>query len=347
MTTAHVYDIIAIGAPVVDHIIRVDEQYLRSLKGGKGGMVLINYHTLNDILAKLHGEATLTAGGSAANTIKGMARLGNRCAFWGKIGHDAAGNRFIDSLQTLGILPLMNYSKTPTAHALCLVTPDGERTMRTYLGASLEMAAQELQDAVFENVKLAHFEGYNLLKTHLTETGMALAKKMGARVSLDLASYEIVTAHRERILELLTKYVDIVIANADEAWALLGLPPQECCLALTDVCEVAVVLFGAGGCWVGNKGKVFHGAPFPVQPIDTTGAGDLFASGFLHAYLQGWPIQECARAGNLTGSAVVQVLGAEIPPVAWEQIKSALKANNKSLCEPEGDNPLNSATFSR
>lgn len=318
------YDIIGIGAPVVDHIIRVDEDYVQSLEGGKGGMVIINYHTLSEILDQFHGEATLIAGGSGSNTIKGLATFGNRCALWGKIGRDVTGHNFLESIQEHGIYPVMHHSKTPTAHSLILVTPDGERTMRTYLGASQEMHSDDLDPADFEGVKLVHFEGYNLLKGDLPEKGMALAKQQGALVSLDLASYEIVNMHKERILNLIKSSVDIVIANADEAWALFGLPPEESCHALKDLCEVAVVLFGEGGCWVGKDGEVIHGKPFPAHPVDTTGAGDLFGSGFLHAYLQGWSIEECARLGNLTGSAVVQVLGAEIPPVAWEHIKSSV-----------------------
>lgn len=322
MTHSNSYDIIGIGAPVVDHIIRVDEAYIQSLEGGKGGSSLINYHTLAAILEKFHGEATLMAGGSAANTIKGLAHFGNRCAFWGTIGSDVSGQTFTESIAELGIRSIMHHLPTPTAHALCLVTPDGERTMRTYLGASQEMHPCQLNPAMFERVKLVHFEGYNLLKGELAEVGMSLAKEAGARVSLDLASYEIVSMNRPRILQLIEAYVDIVIANADEAWALMGLPPQESCTALKELCETAIVLFGEGGCWVGQGNAVIHGAPFPVQPIDTTGAGDLFASGFLHGYLQGWPLEECAKLGNLAGSAVVQVLGAEIPPVAWEHLRS-------------------------
>lgn len=318
------YDIIGIGAPVVDHIIRVEEKYVQSLEGGKGGMVLINYHTLSKVLDQFHGEATLLSGGSGSNTIKGLTNLGNRCALWGKIGSDVTGTHFIESIQELGIYPIMHKSHTPTAHALCLVTPDGERTMRTYLGASQEMQAEDLDPSIFEGVKLAHFEGYNLLKGDLPEVAMRQAKEHGALVSLDLASYEIVNMFPERILNMIKTSVDIVIANADEAWALLGLPPEKSCHTLKDLCKVAVVLFGEGGCWVGHEGKVIHGKPFPAHPIDTTGAGDLFSSGFLHAYLKGWSLEECARLGNLAGSAVVQVLGAEIPPVAWERIKSSI-----------------------
>ncbi|MEM1282120.1 MAG: adenosine kinase [Chlamydiota bacterium] len=324
MTQSEKYDIIGIGAAVVDHIITVDEEYVSSLEGGKGGMVPVSYQTLSKILDHFDGEATLMAGGSASNTIKGLANFGNRCAFMGKIGRDVTGHTFVESIKDLGIVPILHHSNTPTAHALSLVTPDGERTMRTYLGASEEMCSDDLDPSIFKGVKLVHLEGYNLLKGDLPEKAIALAKQNGAKVSLDLASYEIVNLHKERILEIIRSSVDIVIANADEAWALFGLPPEKSCHLLKNLCEISIVLFGEGGCWVGCDEEVIHGAPFPTHPVDSTGAGDLFASGFLNAYLKGSPLQECARLGNLAGSAVVQVLGAEIPPLGWKKIKSTV-----------------------
>lgn len=314
------YEILGIGAPIIDHIIRVDEAYVRSLEGGKGGMVLIDYETMNGILCNFHGKSALTIGGSAANTIKGLAKLGNSCGFLGKVGTDSAGQVFSKAMDELGIVSLLSKSTTPTAHSLCLVTPDAERTMRTYLGAAANMHSGDLDPAQFEGLRLVHIEGYNLLKGALVETTLRLAKEAGALVSLDLASYEIVRNHRERLLGLIEQYVDVVIANADEAWALHGLPPKESCYELQKLCTTAVVLFGAGGCWVGQNHTIIHGAPFPSNPIDTTGAGDLFSSGFLHGYLNNRPLHECARVGNMLGSAVVSVLGTEIPPVAWERI---------------------------
>jgi len=325
MTYAAKYEVLGIGSPIIDHIIRVDEDYVQSLEGGKGGMVLINHQTMNAILNKFHGEAAMTIGGSAANTIKGLTQLGKNCAFLGKIGLDPSGHDFSKAIDEFHITPLLTTSATPTAHALCLVTPDGERTMRTYLGAGAEMHPEDLTPSQFLGVKLVHLEGYNLVKGMLVEESMRMAKEAGALISIDLASYEMVKMYRERLLDLLEDYVDIVIANADEAWALTGLPPEESCHALQKICTTAVVLFGEGGCWVGQDNLVIHGPPFPINPIDTTGAGDLFTSGFLHGYLEGKPLKECARMGNLLGSAVVSVLGTEIPPVLWTKIKQHIK----------------------
>lgn len=322
MKSAQSYDVLGIGSPMIDHIIRVDEAYVQSLDGGKGGMKPISYHTMNAILQKFHGEAALTIGGSAANTIKGLAHLGNRCLFLGKIGKDTHGETFLKTFEELNITSLLATSTTPTAHSLCLITPDGERTMRSYLGAGLEMHASDLHPSHFTDVRLVHLEGYNLLKDELVETAVAMAKEAGALVSLDLSSYEIVQTYRERLLRLIETSVDIVIANADEAWALNGLPPQESCREIQKLSCIAIVLFGAGGCWIGQNNQIMHGAPFPSLPVDTTGAGDLFTSGFLHAYLQNRPLVECAALGNRLGSAVIGVLGTEIPSSFWHLIKN-------------------------
>ncbi|MEC7840446.1 MAG: adenosine kinase [Chlamydiota bacterium] len=322
MTQKANYDILGIGAPIVDHIIRVSEDFIQQLDGGKGGMVMIDHDTLSKLLADLGGEASLIAGGSCSNTIKGLTRFGNRCALWGKVGKDPSRLVFTESLKEQGVTPLMLTSDTPTGHAVCLITPDGERTMRTYFGASLEMTDKDLDPSIFNDIKHLHLEGYNFFKENLVEESIKLAKSAGATISLDLASYEIVNMFKDRIIDILKNGVDIVIANADEAWSLTGLPPEASCHTLKDLCDTAVVLFGEGGCWVGQDNEVIHGAAFPTEPVDTTGAGDLFASGFIHGYLQNLPLPECARLGNLAGSAVVQVLGAEIPPVAWEHIRT-------------------------
>lgn len=320
MTNPKGYNILGIGAPIVDHIIRVDNDFIKTLEGGVGGMIVIDYDTYEQLRNKFGPEATLIAGGSCANTIKGLAHYGHKCAFFGKIGMDASGARFTESISSLSIVPLMLSTSIPTAQTLCLVTPDGERTMRTYLGASEKLMEEDLHPSMFEGVSLVHLEGYNLLKGNLMREAMVLAKEAGAIVSIDLSSYEIVKAFHAPLLELIATYVDILIANADEGWALMGLPPKECCEALRNLCKIGIVLFGEGGCWIGEGSRVIHGPAFPTKAIDTTGAGDLFTSGFLHGYLNGLQLEDCIELGNRTGSAVIEVLGAEIPPMGWSKL---------------------------
>lgn len=263
------------------------------------------------------------AGGSAANVIRGLAHLGWHCALKGKVGDDESSKIFFNSIKNLPITPLFIKSVLPTGRALCLVTPDGQRTMRTSLGASSEMTAEELHPIDFAGMRLVHIEGYSLHRQGFAERMIGLAKEAGAQISFDLASHETVTLYRERLFNLL-KQVDIVIANADEAKALTGLEPKQSCAFLKEICPTALVLFGEGGCWVGQGSRLVHGPAIKGTVIDTTGAGDLFTSGFLHGYLKGKSLEECAYAGTLVANAVIQVLGPEISLAKWEQLIAQL-----------------------
>lgn len=316
------FDILGVGAPFVDHIMRIPEEFLNEIVGHKGGMVVVDYETLRSILDKSSVEPVVIVGGSGANTIRGLAQFGHRCALVGKIGRDLAGKRFMERMNVLRVTnSCLIQTSTPTAQAVCLITPDGERTMRSFLGASKEMTAEDLNPEVFSGVSLVHIEGYSLLNGSLTERAMQLAKEAGAKVSFDLGSFEVVEAHKKKVVSLVSQYVDVMFANREEARSLTSLDPEQGCGALTDICETAIVLMGKEGCWAGRGTKRVKCPAFSVNAIDTTGAGDLFASGFLHGYMEERKLEECARYGALTGAAVVQVQGVEISPEGWEAIK--------------------------
>ena len=319
------YDVLGIGAPIIDCILPVTEGYLTTIPGEKGGMEPIDHETLERIVAGSGNQPTLVPGGSASNAIKGLSKFGEKCALMGKIGTDALGQLYTDTFEDWGIIPCFPESSSPTAQVLCMVTPDGERTMRSCLGASLEMHGDDLDPQAFEGVKLVHVEGYSMFNDALTERAMEYAKAAGAKISLDLASFEIVRTFKERYQGLLRDYVDILFANEDESHELTGLAEEDSCDALAELCEVSVVLMGKDGCWVRRGNDKVRCPAYCVEPIDTTGAGDLFASGFLHGYLQNKSLQECAHYGALAGAAVVQVLGAEVPAERWPGILENLK----------------------
>lgn len=319
------YDILGVGAPFVDYIIEISEEELAKLPGEKGGMVIVDHKVLTSILSLAGTVPVPIPGGSGANTIRGLANFGNRCALIGKIGSDSAGKTFLDSLQRLNVTSLLLHSPTPSPQAVCLITPDGERTMRSFLGSCQEMTADDLDPHVFNGVKLVHIEGHSLFNGSLTRRAMELAKKAGAKVSFDLGSFEVVRIFKDTIIDLLSHYVDIVFANRDEILELTQMSPEKGCEVLRGYCETAIVLLGRDGCIIGYKERQVHCPAFPVDPIDTTGAGDLFASGFLHGYFQGLPLEECARYGAIVGAAVVQVRGVEIPPSGWAAIKQKIK----------------------
>jgi sugar/nucleoside kinase (ribokinase family) len=318
-------EVSGIGSPMLDHLLYISEEYLEKIPGEKWGMEVVNFDTILKIIEESNAVPEQVAGGSCSNTIKGLASLGHSCRVTGKIGQDSIGERVKEHMQNLNIDTAYLYSSTPTAHVACLITPDGKRTLRCYMGACSEMTPEDLDPKLFEGIKVVHFEGYSLLCPGLTIRGMELAKKAGAAISFDMGSFEMVKNFRDIILGLLGEYVDIVFVNQDEIQALVNNGPEEGCRILSELCGIAVVMLGEDGSLVGYDKKIEKCPAFPVKPTDTTGAGDLFASGFLHGYLLGLPPNLCALYGAITGSAVVQVVGAEIPPETWPKIKSLMK----------------------
>lgn len=320
------FSILGIGTPVVDYLIPVSHSYLSKLPGAKHGMQPINYETFEYILKNSESAPTLIAGGSCSNTLKGLAYLGHSCALAGKIGEDPAGEYFLNGLNSLGIVSFLSKTTTPTSRVIALIDPDGERTFRCLLDAGLEMSKNDLLPEYFRCISHVHIEGYSLLCRDVTETAMRMAKAAGATVSFDLASFEITQQYKDIIIDLINQYVNIVFANEAESFELTHESPEESCAWLANLCEVAVILRGKKGSLVGTgKDLISHPVlPLIEKPLDTTGAGDLFASGFLHGYLQGYPVQQAARFGSILGSAVIQVLGAEIPREAWLKINKLL-----------------------
>lgn len=312
-----IMNILGIGAPILDYLIQTTED---KIPGEKWGMEVVDNQELLRIIEECGSVPTQMAGGSCANAIKGLASLGHRCGFIGKIGEDAIGARVKEHMEELGVTSFYQYTKTPTAHVACLITPDGRRTLRCYMGACSEMRAEELDPKLFEGVKWVHIEGYTLLCPGLTYRAMMLAKKAGAKISFDMGSFEMVTTFKEFILYLLKQFVDVAFANKEEIKALFNSTPEEGCRMLSVFCDVAVVMVGSEGCYVGHKEKVEKIEAIPVKVIDTTGAGDLFACGFIHGYLNGLSLAECAQVGSILGSKVVQFIGAEIPKKEWEKL---------------------------
>lgn len=323
MIDQHPYRVLGIGHACMDLLIPVEEEFLQCITGEKGGAQSICIDRLNQILDVLQ-KPYLATGGSCANTIKGLAGLGEKCAFLSHVGSDASGDHFIQYMKKLGIVGLFTKSEKPTAQVLCLITPDGQRTMRFYAGCSEEMSDHYLHSDYFKNVNLVHFDAYTLRNGDLVKRAMRLAKESNIKISMDLSSFEIVRQFQSQLIYLLKHYVDIVFANEDETKAMTGSETNEGCLKLQELCPIAVVLIGSKGCLVGHKGEVFHSPGFPAKLIDSTGAGDLFASGFLYGFLQGYPLKKCARMGNLLGSAIVEVQGAELPSEKLKNIQTTL-----------------------
>lgn len=323
MTSTPTCEILGLGAACVDLLIPVTDSFLKKVPGQKGGSQPIDFETLTELVQSGGIEPRMIAGGSCANTIKTLANLNVKSALFGTIGQDPLGKSFSDSIQRMGVIPLLKYSTYPTARVICLITPDGQRTMRFFSGSSQDMTEKllDIKPDLFKGVKIVHIEGYLLRNGNLVKKTMQLAQEAGVKVSIDLASFEVVKEHSNLILELLTDYVDIVFANRDEVYALTGLPPYESCLKLQEICPVCVILMGKDGCLVGSNGILLESPAFAAQVVDTTGAGDLFASGFLYGYLKGESLEKCARRGNYLGASATEITGTEFDQEKWTAIR--------------------------
>jgi sugar/nucleoside kinase (ribokinase family) len=318
-------DVLGIGTPIIDYIVTVSHAYLAELPGIKGGSMPIDYDAFLGLIQQSNQAPTVVIGGSATNTIKGLACLGRSCAFFGKIGTDEAGKLFHNELKKLKIVPYLSSSNLPTAQVLCLVSPDYERTMRSYLGAGLELKAEELTPEIFQGVKIVHIEGYLLANEKLLLRAMKLAEQADAKVSFDLSSVEITRKYADSLLDLIHSHVDILFANEHEAFALTGKSSEESCSVLKEICDIVVIKMGNKGNWAVTKNNKIYQPAFEVSAMDSTGAGDLFASGFLHGYLSHLNLEQCSLYGALVASEVVQIIGADIPAPSWERLINKIR----------------------
>lgn len=267
------------------------------------------------------------SGGSAANTICGLASLGIETAFIGKVGHDRLGEVFQKDLVRNGIRPLLQYSTNESGLALALVSPDSERTFATYLGAAVELEPADLKVDMFQGYTHFYIEGYLVQHHELIRRAVELAKECGLDVILDLASFNVVEDNREFLRFLVKEYADIVFANVDEARVFTGgKKPEDALNEIAQDCWIAVVKTGKDGSLVQNGKQVFRIPAQKVNCIDTTGAGDLYAAGFLYGMLNDLKLPLCGEIGSILAGKVIELMGARIPDAFWPEIKSIIKS---------------------
>ncbi len=324
------FDIIGVGSPLVDNLAHVEESVVAALHGDKGGMELIDAEVMIALIESLENEQVKVAGGSAANTVSALAQLGLDVTFLGKVGSDDPGQFYLQFCEQAKVdtTRLKQAKDAPTGQCICLVTPDSERTCRTFLGAASTLSSSEISTADFSGVGHAHIEGYILFNRELTLKVLESAKAAGCTVSLDLASFEVVNANMDIMNDLLNDYVDMVFANEDEAKAYLGSDNPEAALeALATHCSVAAVKLGPDGAWLKRGSEKVRLPAHRVDALDATGAGDFWAAGFLYGHFAGQDLETCGRFAATLGAEVVQVLGAAVPFERWQELKEEFKMN--------------------
>ncbi len=315
-----------VGSALVDICIQESESFIERAGACKGGMTLVESSRIAAVLAATDAKPSIVPGGSACNTILGLGKLGASARFIGKRGKDAWGTLFEAGVRDHRVEPVLFTSSTPTGHVLSIITPDAQRSMLTYLGASAETRPAEITPDLFRDTALVHLEGYLLFNRDLMMTALIAAESAGAKVSLDLASYTVVEASLPFLRRIIEEYVDIVIANEDEARAYTGHADEEEAIGvLAKHADLAVIKLGSRGSLIACGAERFRiGAITDDTAVDTTGAGDLWASGFLYGLLNGFPLEKCGNLGSLCGYEVCKGIGASIPEEGWRRIRSRL-----------------------
>lgn len=312
---------IGVGSPIIDIIAQVEESFIAQIGAEKGGMVLVDEDAFEDLLKKIPEQFVKTPGGSAGNTLFSLARMGSKARFLGKTGNCAEGDFYRNHFGSLGgNTSSFKIGNVINGQCLSLVTPDGERTLRTHLGAAMSLDQAEISVADFENCDHAHIEGYLLFNKDLMLHILECAKAANCTISLDLASFEVVQASGSLLKEILKDYVDIVFANEAEAAAFTGLKDaySEMAKILAEYCDIAVIKIGPDGAHIANKNEIIKVDAVPVSKVvDTTGAGDLWAAGFLYGWTGNHSLEQSAKVGAILGAAVVQIQGSTLPEDIW------------------------------
>ena len=323
--------VLGIGNALVDILMRIgNDHILKELALPKGSMQLIEQDTAIGIEGFTKEFAKqIVAGGSAANTINGLARLGVNCGYVGKIGNDLFGTLFKDNLEGNKIEALLYRGSLDTGRAYTFISHDGERTFGTFLGSAVQLDADDISKEIFNHFDYLHVEGYLVFNHNLIETVLSMAKSAGLKISIDMASYNVVEANIDFLNSIIDKYVDIVFANEEEAKTLTGANPEQALDIISEKVEIAVVKIGEKGSLIKMGDKKWKVDAISANCIDTTGAGDLYAAGFLYGLVNGLPLDSCGKIGSLLGGNVIEVIGATMENGRWKKINSEIKLLSK------------------
>ncbi len=315
------YDVVGLGNPLMDALTVVDDDHavIRDLGLTRGTMCLVDAPEWQQAYERVRrNRVTLDAGGSCANTLATVGRLGGRALFCGQVGDDQMGHAYAAQLAEANGGHALHFSRDlATGKCLSIISPvDAERTMMTHLGAAIRLAAlPEAFRTALTRARIAHFTGYELLddvmSARVFEAGISAADA-GAIVSFDAADPFVVSAARDRMWEFLRRTTSVLFLNADEARGLVGEDPHDAVLRIADTLKpkVVVVKMGSKGSLVWSAGEVHHITAERVAAVDTTGAGDSYAAGFLFGLARDWPVLHCAALGNAVAALTVAQVGA-------------------------------------
>ena len=312
-TTPH--DVVGIGNALVDVLSHEDDAFLDRFGLTKGSMTLIDTVRAEELYAAMASDQEVS-GGSAANTLAGIASFGGSAAFIGRVNSDGLGRAFEHDMRALGVrfVSLPNSEGEPTGRCLIVVTPDAQRTMNTYLGAAADLGVAELAPDVIASAKVTYLEGYLFDRDPAREAfheAARIAHEAGGEVATTLSDSFCVSRHQDEWLRLIGEGTDILFANEAEITTLYGTDFETAVAQVRDKVKIACLTRSEKGSVVLHGEDTYEIPAVPVpKVVDTTGAGDLYAAGFLYGYTQGEPLARCGELGSIAAAAVIGHTGA-------------------------------------
>ncbi|MDR2138903.1 MAG: adenosine kinase [Tannerella sp.] len=320
--------IIGIGNALSDVLLRLESDDTLVKTGmKKGAMDLIGEEQMRAIHQAQHGlKRDEAPGGSVCNTMRALARLGAEVGYIGKIGSDETGTGYEQAVRKAGVTPYFVRRKGISGCSTVLISPDGERTMATFLGPAATLSATEIADETLRAYDCVYIEGYLISNEALFLPILQRIDRLGLNVALDLSNFNIVNGFKDVLQEVIPRYVRILFSNESEAEAYTGLPAGEAVQKISEQVDISVVTIGSKGALVGSSEGVIAVPASGGNPVDTTGAGDNFAAGFLYGLSVNASLEQSAQVGALLAGHVIETIGPQIPDDRWEQIKLKIEA---------------------
>ncbi len=321
--------IFGIGNPLIDILVEVSDEELRHLGLHKGTMHLIDRKRQEELLSCIEGrEVTYRCGGSCPNTVITLASFGVPGVLAGAVGNDRYGTIYKDTLADLKVTDALQLSSEPTGSSIILISPDCERTMNTFLGANRQFTPQGVHEEILSQASIFHFTGYmwdTENQKNAVLKALSIARANNILVSFDIADPFAVSRNREAFLQIITDHADIVFANNEEARILFdNYDGAECAKNLGRLCGTAIVKNGKAGSYIVHQGHMDHIPARNVASIDTTGAGDIYAAGFLLGLYHGALPHECGTFASYLAGEIVQERGAQFSGESLRNIRAAL-----------------------
>jgi sugar/nucleoside kinase (ribokinase family) len=320
------FDVVGIGNPLVDILVKVDDSHVAELNLNKGEFNLVDKDRLNEIMGIVNKhDPQIAPGDSTANALAGIANLGGKVIYIGKVGKDDDAAFYEKTLKEGKIVSKMVTADDATGKVIVLVTADGQRTFAVHLGASLKLHSNDIFEDDIKKSKILHLTGYQLDSPLLKETAlhaMDIAKRHGTKISIDLADPGVVTRNLKEIREVVKIYADIVFANEAEAEAFSGRKAEEALVNIGNYADLVCVKIGEHGSLIKDHDKVMRIAGVKAKVVDTTGAGDMYAAGILYGVTHGMALEKAGKIASYAAAKVVEQLGARLKHSIIDEVKN-------------------------